>query len=146
MSKFKTPTQNSKLKNLVKYLGVDWGEKRIGLALADSEIKVATPFKVAGSINEIVKIIKEEEIDVVVVGKPLRMSNVDLRLPNDYLKFLDLLKDKVNIPVEMIDERLSSKAADALEGNKKNKASRDAVAAMIILQGYLDKHSANTAN
>jgi putative Holliday junction resolvase len=146
MSKFKTPTQNSKLKNSVKYLGVDWGEKRIGLALADSEIKVATPFKVAGSINEIVKIIKEEEIDVVVVGKPLRMSNVDLRLPNDYLKFLDLLKDKVNIPVEMIDERLSSKAADALEGNKKNKASRDAVAAMIILQGYLDKHSANTAN
>ena len=54
-------------------------------------------------------------------------------------KFIDELKSKIKIPLELVDERLSSKAADALTGNKKTKFSRDAISAMIILQSYLDK-------
>lgn len=133
--------------NNKKYLGIDWGEKRIGLALGDNETGVATPFKVAGGIDEVVQIIKEEGIDMAVVGKPLKMANVDLRLSNDFVKFLDLLKKKVKIPIKTVDERLTSKAADALVGDKRTKAPRDAVAAMIILQSYLDKkYNANAAN
>jgi len=136
---------NLKLKNL-RYLGIDWGEKRIGLALGDSETKLATPHKTVGDIEEVIKIIKDEKIDMVVIGKPLKMSDVGYPMSDKFLAFLDLLKKKLDIPVETIDERLSSKAADALPGNKKEKAGRDEVAAMLILQNYLDKKQCKSAN
>ena len=126
-----------------KYLGIDWGEKRIGLALGDRETKVATPHKTVSSVDEVIKIVKEEKIDIVVVGKPLKMSDIRCRMSDEFLDFLDLLKKKLDIPVETVDERLSSKAADALPGNKKEKAGRDEVAAMLILQNYLDRHNSN---
>ncbi|MFA4833896.1 MAG: Holliday junction resolvase RuvX [Patescibacteria group bacterium] len=122
-----------------KYLGIDWGEKRIGLALGDSETKLATPHKTVGDIKEILKVIKEEKINMVVVGKPLKMSDIRYQMSDKFLNFLDLLKKKLDIPIETIDERLSSKAADALLGNKKEKAGRDEMAAMLILQNYLDR-------
>ena len=122
-----------------KYLGVDWGEKRIGLALGDSETKVAMPFRTAGDMAELVKVVKGEEIDVVVVGRPVSISNFQFPISKQFEKFVDELKSKTNIPVELIDERLSSKAADALPGGKKTKAGRDEIAAMLILQIYLDK-------
>lgn len=129
---------------IMKYLGIDWGEKRIGLALGDGETKIVSPFKVVGSIAEIVKIIKDEDIDVVVIGKPVSIMNYNHealgQITNkEYNDFIGKLKKQLNIPIEFIDERLTSKAADALSGDKKTKAARDAVAAMIILQGYLDK-------
>ena len=126
-----------------KYLGIDWGEKRIGLALGDRETKVATPHKTVSSVDEVIKIVKEEKIDIVVVGKPLKMSDVRCRMSDEFLDFLDLLKKKLDIPVETVDERLSSKAADALPGSKKEKAGRDEMAAMLILQNYLDRHNSN---
>ena len=119
-------------------MGIDWGEKRIGLSLGDSLTKTATPFKVVNNQEEIIKIIEEEEIDVVVVGQPLKMSGSG-QLSADFLLFLETLKVKLNVPVEIIDERLSSKAADSLIGDKKTKAPRDAVAAMLILQSYFDR-------
>lgn len=123
-----------------KYLGIDWGEVRIGLALADGETKLATPLKVAADLAEVLKVISEEEIDVVVVGKPVSIKNYELQITNEkYNKFIEDLKSKINLPIELVDERLSSKAADALVGSKKTKASRDEIAAMIILQSYLDK-------
>jgi putative Holliday junction resolvase len=132
---------------MIKYLGIDWGEKRIGLALGDSETGIATPFKVVSGVDEIIKIIKSEEINIVVVGKPVSITNYKLQITNkEFNDFIGKLKEKTNIPVKFFDERLSSKAADALSGDKKTKAARDAVAAMIILQSYLDKYSANAAN
>lgn len=124
----------------MNYLGIDWGEKRIGLALADGETKIATPFKTVESIQEIEKIAKKEDIDLVVVGKPVGIANCEFGITNEkYNKFIKNLKDKISVPVEFEDERLSSKAADALVGTKKTKAGRDEIAAMIILQSYLDK-------
>lgn len=123
-----------------KYLGIDWGGARIGLALADGETKIATPFKVAGDLAEVLKVISEEEIDVVVIGKPVSIKNHEPRTANqEYNKFVEELKSKINLPIELVDERLSSKAADALAGDKKTKVARDIIAAMIILQSYLDR-------
>ncbi len=124
---------------LIKYLGIDWGKARLGLALADSETKIATPFKVVKDLNEIMEAIKDEEIDVVVVGKPYQISNIDYPISIQFINFISILKKKANLPIKLVDERLSSKAADQLAGNKKTKASRDAVAAMLILQSYLDR-------
>ena len=124
------------------YLGIDWGEKRIGLALGDSETKIATPFKVANKLEEVLQVIKDEDIEAIVVGKPLSMTNYELRITNEgFNDFLEKLKKEVNIPLEIIDERLSSKAADALTGHTEFKTERDAVAAMVILQSYFDQLS-----
>jgi RNase H-fold protein (predicted Holliday junction resolvase) len=67
------------------------------------------------------------------------MSGDKIYLTPAFLEFQKKLEEKTSIEIELLDERLSSKAADALPGDKKNKASRDALAAMLILQDYLDR-------
>ena len=125
----------------LKFLGIDWGEKRIGLALADGETKLATPFKVVGNLTGVLAVIKEEEIDRLILGAPLKMRDSRMGMNEKFLEFVELLKRNVKLPVELIDERLSSQGADALIGNYKTKAPRDALAAMLILQTYLDQIS-----
>jgi len=128
------------MNKIIKYLGVDWGEVRIGLALGDSETKIATPFKTVENVENVIKVINDEEIDLVIVGQPVQIKNYELKITNEkYNKFISGLKNKISVPVELVDERLSSKAADALPGDKKTKSSRDEIAAMLILQSYLDK-------
>jgi len=122
------------------YLGVDWGEKRIGLAMADSEIRLATPFKTVDSLDELLEVIREEEIDLVVLGQPIKMSGEREDLDPLFLDFLEEFKNKLkDVKIELVDERLTSRQADKLPGDKKNKASRDEISAALILQTYLDK-------
>ena len=122
-----------------KYLGIDWGEKRIGLALADEETCLALPFKTVATLNELLTVIKEEEIDEIVIGSPRKMSGEAADNPQ-WRSFVEELKIKSGKPVNFLDERLSSLAADALGGEKKEVASRDEIAATIILQDYLDSN------
>lgn len=122
-----------------KYLGIDWGEKRIGLATADSEVNLALPLKTVGSLAEVLSVIKEEEIDVVVMGTPKKMSGEVADNPA-WRNFLGQLKDRGGRRVELVDERLTSLAADSLEGSEAEKAERDEIAATLILQDYLDRN------
>jgi len=122
-----------------KYIGIDWGEKRIGLALADEETCIALPFKTVSSLDELLTVIEEEEIDEIVLGSPKKMSGEAANNPL-WLNFVEQLKAKGGKPVNFLDERLSSLAADALSGEKKDKAERDEIAATIILQDYLDSN------
>jgi putative Holliday junction resolvase len=122
-----------------KYLGIDWGEKRIGLALADEETSLALPFKTVSGLAELLAVIKEEEIDEIVMGSPKKMNGEAANNPL-WLSFVEQLKAKTDKPVNFLDERLSSLAADALSGEKKDKAERDEIAATIILQDYLDSN------
>lgn len=124
-----------------KYLGVDWGEKRIGLALGDSENRLATPFKVAENISDLVKIIKEEKVEALVIGLPKKMSG-EKNINPKFNSFLKILKEKIEIEIFLIDERLSSVQADTLK-NKKIGQQRDSVSAMIILQNYFDHEKNN---
>lgn len=125
-------------RDIKQYLGIDWGEKRIGLAMADGETKMAIPFGTANNLREVLDTVAQEEIDEVVVGSPQKMSGAKADNPQ-WLSFVKQLEAKTDGPVRLMDERLSSLAADALVGQKKDKANRDEVAATIILQNYLDK-------
>ena len=125
----------------VQYLGIDWGSVRIGLALGDSETGMASPYGIVASFDDVLKVIKKEEVEKIILGKPMMLSGGDENLMVGFVKFVEKLKKKTKLPLELIDERLSSKAADALVGDKKTKAGRDAVAAMLILQSYFDKMS-----
>lgn len=123
---------------IINYLGVDWGEKRIGLATADSDVKLALPFKTVASLAELLVVLKEEDINTIIIGEPIKMrgeaANSEL-----FLDFLNKLKAKSSLEVILVDERLSSLAADAF-GDSKQKAARDEIAAAIILQNYLDSN------
>ncbi len=120
-----------------QYLGIDWGEKRIGLALADGETKMALPLTTVNNLKELLKVIEEENITSIIIGSPQKMSGEEADSMS-FLQFLKDLKRQSGIEVIAIDERLSSKAADALVGGKKDKAQRDEIAATLILQSYLD--------
>ncbi len=127
------------MEKILKYLGVDWGEKRLGLATADSEVNLALPFRTVASLSAVLNIITEEEIDIIILGNPRKMSGADNDNPA-WLNFYEQLKARSGRRVELFDERLSSLAADALEGDKMDKAGRDEIAAAIILQDYLDRN------
>lgn len=127
-----------------RYLGIDWGRSKIGLALGDDETCIAAPYKVIRDINEIIEIIKKEEIDIIVVGEPGLFisqkdnSNLSESLSPEYRKFIDDLELKSGVKVIKSDEKFTSKIAGTLAGDKNTKAPEDAIAAMLILQHYLD--------
>lgn len=122
-----------------KFLGIDWGEKRIGLSTADSETEIALPLKTVATLAEVLAVVEAEGISDIVVGRPKKMSGAEADNPG-WKEFVRLLEERTKKSVVFFDERLSSLAADALGGTDQEKAPRDEVAATIILQDYLDRN------
>jgi len=120
----------------MKFLAIDWGEKRIGVAIGNDDPKLAMPISVAFSYRELIQIIKEEEPDKIILGNPLSMSGQP-SLSKNFNNFKSKLTSEVNQELILVDERLSSVSADKLAG-KRVKATRDSVSAMIILESYLE--------
>ncbi len=130
----------------MRYLGIDYGDKKIGLALGD-EARVAVPLEVVrvrangrSPVQRIVEIIREEQIDEVVVGAPL--STVEGCVSEQLKKtreFVKKLQAEVSIPVQEIDERYTT--AEAIRSQKEigATAEEDAIAAAIILQAWFDE-------
>ncbi len=130
---------------MIKYFGLDYGAKRIGLSIGDSETRTAVVFDTVNNIKEAARAVCDENIDVVVVGKPYSVVDNKHELPADFREFVEILRSSLPSEVEVVfeDERLSSKYADSLTGGKKVKAGRDEIAAVSILQGYLDRNNKN---
>jgi putative Holliday junction resolvase len=139
----------------VRALGIDYGERRIGLALSDATGLLASPWKtIANDANvgasaqrltiEVNALAAEEDgLAVIVVGLPRRLSGE----PNDQTarvqKLAHLLAAAVSVPIALQDERLTSHAADEMLAERerdwrKRKQQVDAMAAALILQDYLD--------
>lgn len=122
-------------------LGIDYGEKRIGLAWVQAGLDVVLPFgKIENSgsedkKNELVDLIKKEKINNLVVGLPLGTDGNENDNTKRVREFASALEKETGLEVELIDERFSSKLADSMGGD----ASRDEKSAMAILQTYLDK-------
>ena len=138
----------------MKIISIDHGDKNIGIALADEKQKVAVPFLVIknndakSSIKKIKEIVKEEGVGKIVVGMPLSISGQGLRPvdeKNEQMKkvfeFIKELKKKIKLPLVLEDERMSSKMADKLNKGKGRKKENDDIAAMLILQAYLDRRT-----
>lgn len=119
-------------------LGIDWGTKRIGLALGNSETKLASPWGFVASLADLLTVVKKEKIDRLVLGIPYRASGDQEGLNSEFKAFLEALEAQSDMPITQIDERFSSQLADTLTGGYSGKGERDAVAAMVILQTYFD--------
>ena len=144
--------------NLKKILAIDFGVKRIGLAIGDSESSIATPFKTIknnGYENcsiKISEIVKEWGINLIVLGKPEIYS--DQEVNKQINNFGKILKKNLNIDVIFYNEDYSSNSAQAelamqmQAGRKKkvNKAEIDRIAATLILQSYFENEIFKRAN
>ena len=132
-----------------RLLGIDPGKKNIGLAICDENIAVATPFKTIiknkfeSLLKEINKIIQENEIKGIIIGKAINMDGSLGSSSQSSLDFAKNLSKNVTIPITFWDERLSSEAAfkmtKDLNTNVSSKIKNlDKNSAAFILQGAID--------
>lgn len=119
----------------MRYLGIDYGEKRIGLALSDEGGKIAMPYGVVNYFNKILSILKKEKVGKIVIGLPVGFSGQESAQTLETKKFAEALGKKVKLPIELENEVLSTKIASRFSAKDKI----DASSAAVILQSYLDK-------
>lgn len=126
----------------MKYLGIDYGDSKVGLAIADSEIGLALPYKIINGKDwqelfiNLSDIIKADEIGLIVVGIPINTHNKNISTQEHRVRqFIEALREKfIDIDIVSCDERFSTQATQKLGVKNRN----DDVAAMLILQNYLD--------
>lgn len=135
---------------MARVLGVDYGVKRIGIAVSDFGGSIASPERVIegrasvkADAEAVVGVAAELEAEEVVVGLPLNMDGGDSEQTKLTRAFAAALRERISRPVHLWDERLSSHAADAMLAQrgltrKKRKARHDATAAAVILKGFLE--------
>ena len=133
------------------YLGIDYGTKRIGLALAD-ELGIALPLGTIpgvdfpGWIEEMKQVVNERGVDELVIGYPIHMDGVVGKRAKEVDTFISELTEMFSLPVHRVDERLTSvAAAESIQRKPKGKKGRkpadgriDATAASLILRDFLE--------
>ena len=139
----------------MRYLAIDYGTKRTGLAICDASETIASPLAVLqgrkGLLNKIAEIVETENAQAIVLGLPLNMSGTESSQTKLALKFAEQLKSRLSVPVYLQDERLSSfgaeeKLAPAEFTSGKRKKRIDAVAAAEILEAFLEQKMAGDGN
>ena len=136
----------------MKYLGLDLGTRSLGIAISDSTKTIATTYGTIHfnekdyeyAIDNIATIMEKEPVEKFILGYPKNMNGTIGPRALETLEFKKMLEEKFDIPVELQDERLSTKEAsgymiEADMSRKKRKQKIDSLAANIILQTYLDK-------
>jgi putative holliday junction resolvase len=138
---------------LGRILAVDYGERRIGVAMSDPSATIAQPLPTlirrAGKrppVSKILEIITSHEIEAVVVGLPLALSGEDTDWTRDVREFAQTLRTRSGVTVDLFDERMTSVQAErsvrelGLKKSQREQKERiDSAAAMILLQMYLDQ-------
>ncbi|MBI4592489.1 Holliday junction resolvase RuvX [Candidatus Uhrbacteria bacterium] len=128
----------------MRILGIDYGDKKIGLAFGDSSVRVAVPLEVirndgSATIEMLVRRITDEQIDRVVVGVPLPQGNHSSVQLEKTRAFIAKLAQVVSIPIVEEDESFTSVESVRLQQEFNAQADEDALAAMLIVQSYIDQ-------
>ena len=132
-----------------RLIGLDLGSKRIGVSICDEKQSIATPFKTINKtnnddlINELKKIIEENNIKGIIIGYPINMDGSSGKSSQSALDFSKNISKNITIPITLWDERLSSegsfKMTKELGTNITNRVEKlDKNAAAFILQGAID--------
>ncbi|NMI06378.1 Holliday junction resolvase RuvX [Paenibacillus sp. SZ31] len=136
----------------MKILGLDYGDRRIGVAASDAfgwtaqGLEVLERRRDEGEFTRIADLVREHEISEIVVGLPKNMNGTVGPRGEICIAFAERLRDELNLPVHLWDERLTTMAAErtlieADVSRKKRKQVVDKMAASLILQNYLDANS-----
>ena len=137
------------INNKSRLIGVDMGSKRVGLSISDENWKISTPLKTVNYENihslivEIEKIINENNIDGIIFGNPKNMDGTEGSSSQSVKDKIKLISEKIEIPLVLWDERLSTVGAFNLSSQldvnvTKRVKNIDKNAAAFILQGALD--------
>jgi putative holliday junction resolvase len=142
-----------------RMLGIDYGEKRIGVAVSDPSCSIATGLTTirndAGAIDAIREIVREKEVSVVVVGLPLSLRGGESAKSAEVRRFSAELERGIDAAVVFQDERFTSRdalatmlAMNTTRKQRREKGRLDEMAAAILLQAYLDRmrHDQNERN
>ncbi|MEE9276691.1 MAG: Holliday junction resolvase RuvX [bacterium] len=140
----------------VRTLGIDYGEKRVGLALSDPLGLTAQPLALIERENDgqvieaLDALVREHEVGRIVVGLPLSLSGGDSARTRRTRLFIRRLKGRLRLPVETWDERLSTAEADRTLREMavppgRRRAQRDVISAQLILQGFVDRRRTESA-
>ena len=136
----------------MRIMGLDYGSKTVGVAISDELLLTAQgkeiirrneENKLRKTLARIEELIQEYGVEKIVLGLPINMDETDSERSMLCLEFKDKLERRTGIPVDMLDERLTTVAADEIMDEagirgKKRKEYVDMIAAQIILQDYLD--------
>ena len=133
----------------MRILAIDHGTKRMGIALSDELGMIAQPLKFieaepfAKFLDRVKEILREKQVELILVGMPRNMDGSYGPAALKVQQFVAVLKDAIAIPIQTLDERLTSAQANRLliGGNVRREKRRDKVdkmAAAILLQSYLD--------
>jgi len=135
----------------MRLLGIDYGRKRLGLALSDEGGILASPLPArirsrseAEDIAFLGDLVRERRVERIVIGLPLNMDGSMGEMAEEALRFASSIEGAIGIPIATIDERLTSVEAERalIEGGisrRRRKDLRDSLAAVLILQVYLDR-------
>jgi len=130
-----------------RLMGIDYGEKRIGIALSDPLQVISTPYQVLanqpGFFTKLQEIISQEKVGKIILGLPLNLAGEDSRKTKEVRAFKERLQQKIDCPIEFYDERYSTaEARDVLKEMgylpQQRKKIIDKMAASIILKNYLE--------
>jgi putative Holliday junction resolvase len=133
----------------MRIAGIDYGTVRVGIALADTEVGIATPFETlmrrtaALDAEYFARLAKDERIGRFVVGLPVHLHGGESEKSVEARAFGQWLGEATGVPVDFFDERFTTAEADQVLGSarltkKKRQARRDQLAAQIMLAAYLE--------
>ncbi len=130
----------------MKFLGLDIGESRIGVAYCDTSIGIVFPREaiirknLEVDLNKILNILEIQKIDVLVVGLPINMNNTKSKAQDMVESFVNEIRKKFNKKIDFFDERLTTKYFENtmnLKAKNRKKGNIDSLSASLILEGYL---------
>ena len=124
----------------MRILGIDYGEKRVGIAASDADEQIAFEIGIIPAedfFRQLPEVISQREIQKIVIGLPLNMSGQATEKTAEVRNFAEKLKSLLpEMQFDYADERLSSQMASSISGSQKN---IDGLAAQVFLQNYLDR-------
>lgn len=137
-----------------KYLGIDYGQSRIGLAMSDALLSMAHPYQTLPAkpfekaVEAICTTVRQEQITALVIGLPKRSDIAFSESEQKAKSFAAILEERLKLPIHFVDERYSTVIAHQMLSSsglktKKHKNVVDQVAAQVILQDFLDKKRRN---
>ncbi len=123
----------------MRYLGIDYGEKRVGLALSDERGDFSYPLSVLDNegnlVEEILTICKEKKVETIVVGESRNFKQQENPIMKQVHELVEVLRIKTGLPVHLHPEFMTSLEAEHLQGHNEM---HDASAAALILKSYLE--------
>ena len=134
----------------MKILALDYGKARIGVAIGDTSFGIAFARDFIANkdskkaIEEICKLAKDEQIEKIIIGRPVMLEGSESDSSLAVEDFKDNLEEEISVSIELVDERFSTNIAQqrlnsGLAKNKKKKQLIDSSAAQVILEGYLNR-------